>query len=475
MTPRPVRPRQIANLPPPAASLFALALSAATTGALIGLSRLQGINKTTIALTLMLPVGISATVWGLAAGIVAATASFLAFNYFFILPLHTLVVHDSQDLVILAAFLFVAVTISELAARVKRNLEAAQAHEREAVQLYELSTTLAGLSDENAIATALLERVIDTFQADRVEIVIEAPPQPATLARGMAFKRKPDLLTPLQTARGLLGEIRIWREAAQIQPGEERLLEAFASQCVLAIERARLSEQARRAKVLAESDRFKSSLLSSVSHELRTPLATVKAAVSSLKTGDVEWDSEARTDLLAAVEEEVDHLNILVGNLLDISRIESGSLQPDKKPNSLRDIALAALGRLKEQAKNHTVILEIQEEFPLVNVDFVQMQQVFTNLLTNSLKYAPPGSEIRISSRQAAQSAMVTLTNHGPNLPPDQLERIFDKFYRTDASSRVTGTGLGLSICKGILEAHAGRIWAENLPDGMAFHFRIPL
>lgn len=468
--------RQAYETTAPATYLLALVLSFSTTGALIMLSMLDGISKTTFALIFLLPVGMSATFWGLGPGITAAFGSFFAFNYYFIEPRHTLIVHSNEDLVILVAFLFVAIVISELAARIKRNLQAAQTHEREALQMYELSITLANLSDREKIISTLIDRVIDTLQADRVEISIETTPEPYFRARGMIFTRKPDLLTPLQSSNRLMGELRIWRETGRITEREKRLVSAFTSQGVLAIEREKLSDDARKTRVLEESDQLKSSLLSSVSHELRSPLAAIKASVSSLRSGTVEWESEARSELLAMVEEEIDHLNVLVGNLLDMSRIESGSLKPEKKPNLLSEIVGAAVRRVRQQAQNHHITVDVSDELPLARVDFIQMEQVFINLLSNSIKYSPPGSIISITVHaKDTKNFQASIINQSMPVPETDLGRIFDKFYRINPSEKVTGSGLGLSICKGIIEAHGGKIWAENVPNGVAFKFVIPI
>lgn len=425
-----------------------------------------------VVLLYLLPVIAGAVWWGLAAGITGAVTAFLAFNYLFIEPYYTFHVHHPGDWAVLAVFLVMAVFISELMARARINLSLARAREAEALQLFELSTLLARAPDEQAAAQALAEKTIDALLADRVEVSASS----ASLARGMAFNRKPDLIAPLQAARGLLGEIRVWRLRPAIQPAEARLAQTFATQGALALERIRLANADRKARVLEESDQLKSSLLSSVSHELRTPLAAIKASVSSLRSGEIEWGSEARADLLATVEEEIDHLNVLVGNLLDMSRIEAGALKPQKKPNMLAEIVEAVLARMRSQTQQHRIEVDARDDLPLVNVDFVQMEQVFTNLLTNSLKYSPPGSTIHLSAQVADEKHLrVRLTNQSLPVPETDLERIFDKFYRINPSARVTGSGLGLSITKGIIEAHGGKIWAENLPDGLAFNFIIPL
>ncbi len=258
-------------------------------------------------------------------------------------------------------------------------------------------------------------------------------------------------------------------------PGEKRLLETFASQGALALERARLVQAESRARVLEESDHLKPILLSSVSHELRTPLSTIKAAALSLRRNEVGWDSPARVELIAAIDDEADHLNMLVGNLLDMSRIESGALKPKLEWNILSEIVGSVLARMRHSADEHKLEIDIPENLPLVPVDYVHLEQVFTNLVSNSLKYAPSSTMIRIKANIEGDTVHVQVSNQGPQIPTEHLERIFDKFYYVTAADRVTGAGLGLSICKGIIEVHGGRIWAENIPDGLAFNFTLPL
>lgn len=329
-------------------------LSIALTTAL--LNRLSGLlDYHLFALLYLLPVGISTSLWGLGAGIIAALSAFLAFNYFFIEPNFTLAIHSAPDLIVLIVFLIVAVVMSQLVGR---------------AQLREIET---------------------------------------------------------------------------------------------------------RANMLEDSNRLKSALLSSVSHELRTPLATIKAAATSLRSGEISWDSKEREDLLGAVEDEADHLNLLVGNLLNMSRIEANHLQPERKWNVLSEIVGTALSRVKHLANDHTVNVQVPEDLPLVPVDFIQLEQVFTNLLHNSFKYGPTRGKVTITAEVKEALLMVKVANEGPPVPSSDLELIFEKFHRITAADQVTGTGLGLSICKGIIEAHQGRIWAENLPVGFAICFSLPL
>jgi two-component system sensor histidine kinase KdpD len=287
---------------------------------------------------------------------------------------------------------------------------------------------------------------------------------------------KPTALISLQGSQRLLGEIRLWRPDRPLDAGEDRLLRTFASQGVLALERARLTASESRARILEESDRMKSSLLSSVSHELRTPLATIKASVTSLRSEDIPWEAEARLDLLAAIEEETDHLNQLVGNLLNMSRIEAGALQLKRRWNVLAEIAAGAARQARTASRGHRIELDMPEELPLVCVDDVLMGQVFNNLLSNSLKYSPAGSVVHIRARRQDEGMVwVQVDNQGPAVAEADLDRIFEKFHRVTAADQITGTGLGLSICKGLVEAHQGRIWAENLDQGFAIQFTLPI
>jgi len=434
------------------------------------------LDTTLVALLYLLPLGVITAYWGLGPGITSALITFLTFNYFFIEPYYTFTVHQPIDIVILVVFLIVAVVISQLVGRAQAGLAAATAREREDTQLYKLSTDLTGLHDDHAIAKILAKQVRAVAESEYVELnVAGTQPFAYRLPEIDPPTRPSELIVPIEAARGVLGEIRLWRAAPAISSSEKQLFQTFASQGALALERAWLAQAESRAQVLEESDHLKSAILSSVSHELRTPLSTIKAAASSLRGREVGWDSPARVELIAAIDDEADHLNMLVGNLLDMSRIESGALKPKREWNILPEIVGSVLARMKHLAEEHQIEVDVPENLPLVPADYVQMEQVFTNLVSNSLKYAPARTVIRIRARVEDESIHVEVSNQGPQVPSEHLERIFDKFYRITAAERVTGTGLGLSICKGIIEAHGGRIWAENVHDGLAFNFTLPL
>ncbi len=455
--------------------LLAFLLVGVTT--LILYSLRGGLGPPVIALLYLLPVVLSATLWGRWVAVTSALYAFIGFNYFFIPPLYTLTVHKPQDLLALFVLLLVAIVISQSISQARAGLEAANARERELTHLYDLTTSLMGLRSLSAIQRTIAEKTQETFRAEWVEVELDtltaAGPETLRLPATVP-DRAPTYRETLRAGPDRRGEIRVWR-AIPLTHAEERLLRTFASQGALALERAHLVLAETRTKVLEESDRLKSALLSSVSHELRTPLATIKAAATSLQSEAVHWNSDARRDLLAAVEEETDQLNRLVGNLLDMSRIEAGALHLQRKWNALDEIAAGVLAHLRPPARQHRIEIDFPDDLPLLPVDYVLMEHVFSNLISNSVKYAPPDTIIHLSAQVQGDSfVQVQLRNQGPPVPDEHLERIFDKFYRVTAADRVTGTGLGLSICKGIVEAHGGRIWAENLSDGFAFNFTLP-
>lgn len=432
-----------------------------------------------IALLFLLPVVLSSGYFNLVGGIASSFAAFLSFNYFFIPPFHTLAVHQTQDLLALIVFLMVAVMISQSLSQAKIGLATAVARERETTVLYELNVALSGSLLEEEILHTVGDKIIEHFPVENVLIFFKRSDKSSQQMMFPVGAKKPfkpaDFSLSLAGGGDARGEINIWSNESLSQP-EERLLKAFASQATLVLEKAYLANVEGRARLLEESDKLKSTLLSSVSHELRTPLSTIKASVSSLRSGEIDWDSDARKELLTAVEEESDHLNQLVGNLLDMSRIEMGALQPNQKNNSLREILFSTVRRMRQQLSMHTLSIQIPDDLPLVYVDYSQMDQVFANLLSNSAKYAPDGTQIEIIATQTpAKMVHVRVINQGPPVADEHLTRIFDKFYRVTDADLVTGTGLGLSICKGIIEAHQGKIWAENNKEGFIFNFTIPI
>lgn len=254
----------------------------------------------------------------------------------------------------------------------------------------------------------------------------------------------------------------------------------FLDQAAAMIERAHLHRETMQIELLKRTDSLRSALLSSVSHDLRTPLSSIKAAASSLLQDDVQWDDETRRSFLLAIEHEADRLNRLVGNLLDMSRIEGGALKAEKEWYPISELIHDVLGHLQDILQEREIHVCLPDDLPPVELDYLQMDQVLTNLLENAARYTLPSLPIEISGEATDEHILISIADHGPGIPPYDLERIFDKFYRVSGTVRKTssvmGTGLGLAVCRGLIEAHNGHIWAENRPGrGAIFHFTLPL
>ena len=260
-------------------------------------------------------------------------------------------------------------------------------------------------------------------------------------------------------------------------PDQRQLLETLASQVALAIERDRLAEQAQKVLVQAEAERLRATLLSSVSHDLRTPLAAIAGASSSLLESPDPFDPAARRELLQTIFDESNRLALLVDNLLHITRIESGGVSINKQWHPIEEVVGSALGRMKKTLAGRPVETHLPQDLPLVALDGVLMEQVLVNLLENAAKYTPAGSPIDLRAQLEGKHMVLEVADRGPGLSDAERQRVFDKFYRgAAASAGQRGAGLGLAICRAIVEAHGGRIWEENRPDGGArFLFTIPL
>jgi two-component system, OmpR family, sensor histidine kinase KdpD len=263
------------------------------------------------------------------------------------------------------------------------------------------------------------------------------------------------------------------KDHTELSAEDRQLLEAFASQLAVAVERQNIAEQQAATRALEESDRLKTALISSVSHELKTPLAAIKASATALLAEASSLQGEVHTELAESINRETDRLTRLVSNLLDMSRLEAGALRPKLEWVSIADVISDVLDRMEPLLPGHDVSVVLAEPLPPSPLDFVQISQVLTNLLDNSGRYSPPGAGISISAEVVRAQLRVTVFNEGSHIPPSELDRLFDKFYRL--SPAPGGVGLGLSITKRIVEAHGGRIWAENVGQrGVAITFTVP-
>ncbi|GHO48795.1 ATP-binding protein [Ktedonospora formicarum] len=252
----------------------------------------------------------------------------------------------------------------------------------------------------------------------------------------------------------------------------------FLDHASILIEQTRLQHENLKIEVLQRTDALRAALLSSVSHDLRTPLTVIKASASSFLEKDIHWDEETQRSIARSIEHEADRLNRLVGNLLDMSRIEEGALKPEKEWYQMTALIQDVLSRLSSLLDGREVLLHFPGDIPPVELDYLFLDQVLTNVLENAVRYTPPFTPIEIEVYQQAQELVVSIADHGPGVSEDERELIFNKFYRVlnkkEASADeayATGSGLGLAVCKGLIETHDGRIWIEQCSEGGAIFF----
>jgi two-component system sensor histidine kinase KdpD len=351
-------------------------------------------------------------------------------------------------------------------------------------------------SDEEATASWVMAQA-QTVELHDVALVPQKSTEyaPRAVVRSTANKdavRRYIRMIPLKMGQKVHGVLCLFMEdnprlfALERSLGAERersnsqsaFFWTFVDQATSVIERARLRRESLQIEVLQRTDALRAALLSSISHDLRTPLASIKASASSLLQEDVRWSDEERRSFTLAIEREADRLNRLVANLLDMSRIEGGALKPQKEWYPIDELIHDVLGRMQPILLDRIVQTHIPEDLPPVQLDYLEIEQVLTNLIENAVYYTPSDSPIEISVYIQGDQMVISVADRGPGIPPADLERVFDKFYRVlgGSAERPAGSGLGLAVSKGLVEAHGGHIWAENREGGGAvFRFTLPL
>jgi two-component system sensor histidine kinase KdpD len=286
------------------------------------------------------------------------------------------------------------------------------------------------------------------------------------------------LYVPLRGAQATLGVLGVLPANPRrvLLPEQFHLLETFASQIALALERAQLAERAQQASIHAETEGLRNALLASISHDLRTPLAVIAGASSSLAEGGERLHAEERRALARSIYDQAQEMSELVTNVLEMTRLEAGTIALQRDWHALAEIVGSVLRRLHERLASHRVRVELLADLPLVRVDATLVEQVFANLLENAAKYTPDGSAIALRAERQDRELLVSVEDEGPGLPPGDPEQLFAKFHRGTIEGTVGGAGLGLAICRAIVSLHGGRIWAERRPGGgAAFRFTLPL
>jgi two-component system, OmpR family, sensor histidine kinase KdpD len=383
--------------------------------------------------------------------VLAAVAASLLLNWYFTAPIHTFTIAQPRELLALLLFVTVAVAVSSVVHLAARRAQQAARAREEAASLLELAQTVLGGADSPA---AVLEHLTRTHggQAELQERVAGRWVRAASsgvdgvLAAALRIDIRSDL-TLIVTG--------------QDPSATPALLAGYAAQAAAALDRERLRTQAAQAEALAEGNRMRTALLAAVSHDLRTPLASIKASVSSLRQTDVEWSEADEADLLATIEQNADRLDALIGNLLDMSRLHTGSLQPFLRPTAIDEVAPVAAGGLDDSLR---LEMAVPDGFPLVLADPGLLERVLANLFSNALRYSPAGRPPELHAVLDGRTVRLEVADHGPGVPDELKERIFEPFERV--GDRHPGVGLGLAVARGFAEAMGGRIGAFDTPGG---------
>ncbi len=484
--------------------LIAVIVCALTTALTAPLAR--HLELTNIVMLYLLGVVLVAFRFGRGPSILSSVLSVSAFDFFFVPPFYTFAVSDAQYLLTFVVMLAVALVISNLASDMRYQARVATLRERRARALYEMGRELGGALQAEQVVDIANRHLQGVFQANTaillptLEEKIVMPPAPAGMAEhDMALdvaiaqwvfdhqqaagfgtntlSGSPIYYLPLKApvrTRGVLA-LAPTNPRLIFVPEQHRLLETFAAQIGLGLERVHFVEIAQDATLKIESERLRNSLLSAISHDLRTPL-TALIGLSSTLAADGNLPERTRGELAEAVHGEALRMSSLVNNLLDMARIQSGGVPLNHQWHVLEEIVGSALRSVRHALAGHAIKVALEDSLPLIYMDSVLIERVVCNLLENAAKYTSSGSIIEVSAATRDNEARITVADNGPGLPADMLETIFDKFTRGEKESATPGVGLGLSICKAIVQAHGGRIWAENITSGGArFTFTLPL
>ena len=443
--------------------------------------------------------------YGLWPSIFAAVLSMLAYQFTFLETDHNFAMSDFRNFSALIFFFFTAFVVSNLTAKVRTQAFTARARAAATEALYVFSKKLAGIVSLDDLLWAAAYQIAHSLKTD---VVIVLPEPDGVLRVKAGFPPEDDLdaaelgaakwsfennrpagrgsdtlpgarrlFMPLRTGSGAVGVVglaRGQRPEMLLTPDERRLLDALMDQSAVAIERVRLAGQINEARLAAETERLRAALLTSLSHDLKTPLASILGAATSLQEYRDVLDTIQRDVLVSTIQEEGERLSRFVANLLDMTKIELGSIELDRQPVDIDEVVAGALQRVASMVAQHRVEADLEANLPMLNLDVMLFEQVLVNLLDNAAKYSSPGSLITVKARRCFGSIAVEVLDEGPGIPEDRLERVFEKFHRVKHGDRQrAGTGLGLAICRGFIEALGGRISAANRADRSGAIFTI--
>lgn len=467
---------------------------------LISMTLAPRFEATNLAMIYLAGVVVVSLIHGRGPSIVATVLGVATFDFWFVAPYGTFEVRDSQYLLTFAIMMLTGLIISELTTRIRSHSQRQWEREQRTLALYALSKELSLLPTQEAVlekSRRMIQQALDAdvWTINREQALdsrsIEAT-APNTLApdvgviRWVAENNRPagrgtDTLPgtqltylPLASSSGVLGVLGVRPRSNPLGYAQRDLLQAFVAQIAGALERCRLAELAEQTRLQIQTERLRNSLLSTVSHDLRTPLATITGAASALVTQE-SLSPTQRRDLAESIVDESDRLNRLVGNLLDLTRLEANAIDLNKELQPIEEVVGVALSRMDRVLREHEIDLKIDNDIPAIEIDALLMQQVLINLLENASKYSPAGTTIELRCWREAQSLLIEVSDRGSGLPAGEELLIFEKFHRVPNQARA-GSGVGLAICRGIVELHGGTITARNRTGGgTVFQIRLPL
>jgi two-component system sensor histidine kinase KdpD len=463
-------------------TVFSLLIIAAITALC---SRLVTVNATTAGFAYLLGILGIAAAWGLVEAIVASVAAMLCFNFYFLPPVGQFTIADPENWVALFAFLATALVASHISDREKRQAREARSRQSQTEQLYALSRFILLTNPTQSVGRQAAQHIAEIFDSPSVALydsksgdVFRGGPrdlpgiedQLKQVAMLGADVRRPDLvITPIMLGGHAIGSLAL--QQVELSDGA---LHALLNLVAIAMERVRSEEAASRAEAARQNEEFKSTLLDAIAHEFKTPLTSIKAASTSL-VSDATLSSHLR-ELATIIDEEADRLSQLVTEAVRMSQIDAGTVRLDRAPLQVGELVDRVLAQFRTRMEGREVQVSVGSTLPAVMVDVDLMALVLRQLLDNALKYSPPGSPIEITGELKDGRVVLRIHDQGPGIPLRERERIFEKFYRWQAtSSHIPGTGLGLYIAREITRAHGGDVWVEGEPgSGSEFCIALP-
>jgi two-component system sensor histidine kinase KdpD len=439
----------------------------------------------------MLAIVFSALHWSRRAGILSATLGALSLNYFFVPPVRSLAIGDLWHLITLLGVLMIGLIVSLVIVAAKEDAALARQREEYAAALYSFTNALASVNKLDEILATVTRHFRNIFgrsvivvarDGDGFTVFFSSPK--LNLERDIiawvletgetagcgseAFPDSPISYWPVQSGQGVKGLVGFEAKSSKepLPPEQSELLAIFLNQTGLAITRADLAKKAKRAEVLQEADKLQKALLNSVSHNLQTPLASILGVLNTILEDGALLDTTTQEALLKTAKDEAKRLERLVKNLLDITRLEGGAIHVRSEPCDVHDTIAATLQQLGEAGLSNRISVSVSPDLPLVPMDDVLIVQVLVNVLDNAVKYSVPDAPIEVQVRPCGDRLSIRVLDRGPGIAENELERVFDKFFRGSVAGAPKGAGLGLSICKGLIEAHHGQILAKRREGG---------